>query len=1367
MKVHHRIISCIMVLAMLVSIFSVFGVNVASAAQGASSITLTMSDSYGDGWNGNGIAVYINGVSSGQYTFSSGSSATYSISYDSSNTYEFKWIKGSFSNECSFTIKLGGEVLLSATQAQCGSFTNNYSLLTIESVQEEEIPCDLEGVFAGGTGTTADPYLVATKAQLNNVRKYPNANFRQVRNIAFDASDFEVSGDFYNEGKGWEPIGVDYDNAFLGTYDGNRYTIDGLTITANASQYRYIGLFGYAFGDIVNVKLTNIDYTATGYVRVGGVVGHTSFNEIIGCSAGGVIRAENGVIGGIAGDAYKVQHCQSNVSIDASSATSISVGGIVGSAFGGIRYCENSGNITVDGDSEALIWVGGIVGDLGNGINDCQNNGNITVSGASSILVYAGGITAQAYCDITRCENNGALSSSGQNVRIGGIVGEIDSYTISECVNRGNVSAVHSTVHSYVGGIVGEALMSTINNCYVTDTVTLTARGTSMAVAGGIAGYLWDDSSITNCYSLVNSVTVNTGASGWGRGGIAGHNYGTISNCYYRYTYGVGYNNGSLSAGRFSSLSSYESKSTYSGFDFTSVWQMGTGSYEYATLRMESGHTHSLTYNAATVTHESAGNLENWYCAGCQIYFRNSAGTRYTTADMLSSDPLPLEGQCGTDVIWKLTPEGELTISGNGRMDDYTDSNPAPWYEYRAKVKRVTVEQGVTSIGNNAFKKCANLTKVTFADTIVEIGDGAFSECSNIARMLIPDKVTCVGDRAFSSITNLIIGFEGDAPYFGGSNVFSNTSGTVYYPGHDTTWTADIMQEQTGSITWTPYTSIDDVIIASGSFYYDYTDIYWNFALSGKLTVTGEYSSTELPDYSFSQRPAWEIYKDDIISVKLVNISTIGEDTFYEYSTLKSINFGTVKEVGSYAFYGCSALESVFLEEFWAKDVTIEEYAFYDCSSLQRVAFPRGTTIEDYAFSGCPQLDEIYVTTYSEYGGTPLSPTSNGFHGVTATVYVPINWEYFRDYGDFGGSLSWKEVTYGPCGSDAFWTYDANTSTITITGTGSIASYYVGSAYPWYSLYSNVTKVIFEDGVTDIPSYVFEYMSNIKTVRLPNTLQKLACDAFNKCTSLNNIIIPASVTALDYMGYFNGCTSLTDVYYMGTAQEWSCIENNTVVGNRNIHYLVLTERAEPTCTTVGMEAYYQFDDASVYPAYYNLDKQPIAQPALIPVLGHDYETNWTTDTAPTCTAVGSKSHHCSRCDDKIDATDIPANGHTNAESVVENKVDATCTAEGHYDSVIYCSACKAELSRETIFTSKVDHQYSDQGVCTVCGDKKEFLAGDINGDGSVTVLDISALIDIASGDGSVVFFAPPDINGDGSVTVLDVSALIDIASGKK
>ena len=57
--------------------------------------------------------------------------------------------------------------------------------------------------------------------------------------------------------------------------------------------------------------------------------------------------------------------------------------------------------------------------------------------------------------------------------------------------------------------------------------------------------------------------------------------------------------------------------------------------------------------------------------------------------------------------------------------------------------------------------------------------------------------------------------------------------------------------------------------------------------------------------------------------------------------------------------------------------------------------------------------------------------------------------------------------------------------------------------------------------------------------------------------------------------------------------------------------------------------------------------------------------------------------------------DFVLHEHTEAEAVVENKVDATCTAAGSYDNVVYCTVCKAEVSRETVTTEKLAHTYVD------------------------------------------------------------------------
>ena len=106
-----------------------------------------------------------------------------------------------------------------------------------------------------------------------------------------------------------------------------------------------------------------------------------------------------------------------------------------------------------------------------------------------------------------------------------------------------------------------------------------------------------------------------------------------------------------------------------------------------------------------------------------------------------------------------------------------------------------------------------------------------------------------------------------------------------------------------------------------------------------------------------------------------------------------------------------------------------------------------------------------------------------------------------------------------------------------------------------------------------------------------------------------------------------------------------------------------------------------------------------------------------------CTEPATYYKHCSRCDFISNETfkSGKAAGHTPGTAVVENKKDSTCTAEGSYDEVIYCTVCKAELSRETKTILKKEHtpgaakqenlipatctadgSYDEVVYCTVC-----------------------------------------------------------------
>ena len=109
----------------------------------------------------------------------------------------------------------------------------------------------------------------------------------------------------------------------------------------------------------------------------------------------------------------------------------------------------------------------------------------------------------------------------------------------------------------------------------------------------------------------------------------------------------------------------------------------------------------------------------------------------------------------------------------------------------------------------------------------------------------------------------------------------------------------------------------------------------------------------------------------------------------------------------------------------------------------------------------------------------------------------------------------------------------------------------------------------------------------------------------------------------------------------------------------------------------------------------------------IPANGHNYNAEVT---APDCTNGGYTTYTCSVCGDSYVADETTALGHTYGEAVTENNVAPTCTESGSYDTVVYCSVCSEELSREAAVASALGHEflnyvYNEDATCLLDGSK--------------------------------------------------------------
>lgn len=109
---------------------------------------------------------------------------------------------------------------------------------------------------------------------------------------------------------------------------------------------------------------------------------------------------------------------------------------------------------------------------------------------------------------------------------------------------------------------------------------------------------------------------------------------------------------------------------------------------------------------------------------------------------------------------------------------------------------------------------------------------------------------------------------------------------------------------------------------------------------------------------------------------------------------------------------------------------------------------------------------------------------------------------------------------------------------------------------------------------------------------------------------------------------------------------------------------------------------------------------------VVPFAVHEISSGVVTN--PTCLDEGYTTYHCELCDKDIVGNITDAAGHTPADKpIVENYVDPTCTVEGSYDDVIYCTICSAELSRTAMVVEPLGHDLvphdSKAPTCTEIG----------------------------------------------------------------
>ena len=213
-----------------------------------------------------------------------------------------------------------------------------------------------------------------------------------------------LTADIDLTGKGWTPIGTDYNNSYTGTFDGGGHTIKGLTVTTND---RYAGLFGDLgeAGTVKNVVMEGVQITSNQIYggSIGGVVG-SGWGTIENCSVSGSVSGTV-YVGGVVGVQIggSITGCSSSATVKGT----VDVGGVAGqtNSSATLTACYATGNVIIEMALKKNIAGGGLVGmNAGSSLLACYATGNVTSTGSSTGYVHIGGFLGNNYANVmTAC----------------------------------------------------------------------------------------------------------------------------------------------------------------------------------------------------------------------------------------------------------------------------------------------------------------------------------------------------------------------------------------------------------------------------------------------------------------------------------------------------------------------------------------------------------------------------------------------------------------------------------------------------------------------------------------------------------------------------------------------------------------------------------------------------------------------------------------------------------------------------------------------------------------------------------------------------------------------------------------------------
>lgn len=662
-----------------------------------------------------------------------------------------------------------------------------------------------------------------------------------------------------------------------------------------------------------------------------------------------------------------------------------------------------------------------------------------------------------------------------------------------------------------------------------------------------------------------------------------------------------------------SSVRKYESLVKENGFTFSVIWACDIS------IEVD-GEPWQPVDDGKTVTVEVSGIDLNANCDSVDVYriedteeeatklssdvnseentvsFETEHFTVFTVGSTNYNSSDSTEFAVGDSITGYLFSDGTLILDGSGATYDY--ENTTSIFYNNANIKKVVVNEGITTLGAYLFQSCSNLKSVSLSEGITTIKQRCFDSSALSGTLVFPSTLIQIGAFSFNntSISEVVINstvtgaYDMVAPYPSFSNCNNLTTAT-YNEGVTNTG-AKLFLECYSLTTVNLPSTIKNIgsrsfnsCVNLKSFPFNegivsiYDAAFEGSGLSGNITLPTTLANTYYDAFkncdSLTSVTVQSVIKagqgmindcatfaecdnlttftftdgisstgtnlcrgmKNLTTVNLADsVTTIGTGTFCDTASLPSIDLNNVTTINAYSFKNCTSLSSVGSSN---QVTNLGNQAFYNCTNLGSFTFPCIKTIGDQTFYNCINLGPTV-----EFPSSLTSIAANGFDSCTGINKVVFN----------------SNATGGN-----------NTS------------------YPSFNGCSNLSEAVFNSGVTTVGNYILMGATGLTNVTIADTVTQIGSRSFYKAginAFGNTLTIPDTWTSIGSEAFYN----VSGIATISGGNGLTSVGNNSFYVASNVDTLVETgeDSVLRQYAWAGSNRTVTFDPALDYTARYKL-----------------------------------------------------------------------------------------------------------------------------------------------------------------------------------